>query len=359
MNVHTSLDTESSNDFKVDSDASADANQRSFWKRMQMPFLFSIVPLLVIGGGILYWAFTSQFETTDNAYIQQNVINISPEASGRIVEVYVKENQRVTAGDPLFGIDDSDYRIALADSEAALANAKIRVAQLRSDLAARVADARAKNADVALARETLNRQEELLKRGFTTRAAYEEAVRTLNSTRQQEASAAADAVAARDALTAAGPGTHPLIVAAQAALDKARLNLDRTIVRAPRDGVVSQADRLQVGQQAIADMPAVTLVVSRDSWVEANFKETQIQKMHIGQKAEITIDAFGSHKYPATISGIGAGTGSQFSVLPAQNASGNWIKVVQRVPVRLSFTEMPEFPLTAGLSAKVRVETGR
>lgn len=328
-------------------------------RRWRKPIAFAIVPALVALAGGWYWVTSSRYETTDNAYVQQNVINVSPEVSGRIVEVNVKENQQVKAGDPLFRIDDATYRIALADAEANLANARIRVAQLHSGLSARVADAGAKRADVELARENLNRQQELLKRGFTTQAKYEEATRSLHASRQEEASAQADVVAARDALSAAGPGVHPLILAAQAALDKAKLNLERTVVRAPRDGVVSQTDRLQMGQQAIADLPAVTLVVSGNSWVEANFKETQLENMHIGQKAEIEIDAYGSRSYKAVVTGIGAGTGAQFSVLPAQNATGNWIKVVQRVPVRLKFIEKPEYPLAAGLSAKVTVDVSR
>ncbi len=328
-------------------------------RRWVKPFAYVIVPLLVILTGAYFWIASSYYESTDNAYVQQNVINLSPEVGGRIVEIDVRENQRVKAGDVLFRIDDITYRIALANAEANLADARIKVAQLKSDLNARVADAGAKSADVALASENLGRQSQLLKRGFTTRANYEESVRALNASRQEHASAQADVVSAHDALAAAGPGTHPLIKSAQAALDKARLDLERTVVRAPQDGVISQTDRVQIGQQAIADLPAITLVVAGESWIEANFKETQLGHMHIGQKAKVKIDAFGSHSYRAEVIGIGAGTGSQFSVIPAQNATGNWIKVVQRVPVRIKLLEKPRQPLVAGLSADVTVDITR
>lgn len=359
MNTHARLEPANGAPLPNDVAELSAANMTRLARKWRKPLAFAIVPVLMLAAGGYYWAISHNYETTDNAYVQQNVINLSPEVSGRVVEVLVKENQRVNAGDVLFRIDDTTYRIAFADAEANLAEARIKVSQLRSDFNARVADEGAKNADVRLARENLARQTELLKRGFSTRANYDQAVRALNASQQERVSAQADIVSARDALAAAGPGTHPLIVAAQAALDKARLNLERTAVRAPQGGVVSQADRLQVGQQAIADLSAVTLVVDGNSWIEANFKETQLRHMHIGQKADVEIDAYGSKTYPAIITGIGAGTGSQFSIIPAQNATGNWIKVVQRVPVRLKLLEKPNKPLVAGLSSKVTVDIRR
>jgi membrane fusion protein (multidrug efflux system) len=360
MNTHARLEAETEIEAPFDVRRRFPARRlKRALRRWKKPLLFGSVPLLIAVGGAGMWFASLGVESTDNAYVQQNVVGIAPEVVGTIVEVAVRENQQVKAGDLLFRIDDTPYRIAVANAEAQLADTRIKVAQLHSELNARVADAGAKGADVDLARENLARQTELLKRGFTTRAAYEEAVRALNASQQERASASADVVSARDALTAAGPGTHPLILAAQAALDKARLDLKRTVVRAPQDGVISQTDRLQLGAQALAYTPQVTLVASGDSWVEANFKETQLRDMRVGQKAKVEIDAFDARNYPAVITGIGAGTGSQFSILPAQNATGNWIKVVQRVPVRLRLLEKPDQPLAAGLSATVTVDTSR
>lgn len=355
MNIQSRIESE--NEVPAPRDAGSFALARGRWRREgRKLFAFAVVPLLIVLIGGYMWLTSGRFESTDNAYVRQNVISVSPEVGGRIVQVNVRENQRVRAGDVLFRIDDAQYRIAVANAEASLANARIKVAQLHSELGARVADAGEKNADVALARETLSRQQALLKRGFTTRASYDQAVRALNASQQQRASAAADVSAARDALTGSGPGTHPLILAAQAALDQARLNLARTLVRAPQAGIISQADRVQIGQQAVADLPAVTLVANGDSWIEANFKETQLRKMHVGQKATVKIDAFGGREYEAIITSIGAGTGSEFSIIPAQNATGNWVKVVQRVPVRLHLRRAPDRQLVAGLSTDVTVD---
>jgi membrane fusion protein (multidrug efflux system) len=152
------------------------------------------------------------------------------------------------------------------------------------------------------------------------------------------------------------PGVNPRIAAARAQLDQAMLNLSRTTVRAPAAGIVSQAERLQAGSQLVQGLPALSIVVGDRSWVEANFKETQLNKVRIGQPVEVTIDAYSGLKLKGHVWSFGAGTGSEFSVLPAQNANGNWVKVTQRVPVRIAIDESSPRPLIAGLSADVKVD---
>jgi membrane fusion protein (multidrug efflux system) len=176
--------------------------------------------------------------------------------------------------------------------------------------------------------------------------------------RVQLANAEAGAAQARVKLEtgAAVPGVNPQIAAARAQLDQALLNLKRTEVRAPASGTVSQAERLQVGNQIIQAMPALSIVVNGRTWVEANFKETQLNQIRIGQPAEIEIDAYSGLKLKGHVWSFGAGTGSEFSVLPAQNANGNWVKVTQRVPVRIAIDEASPRPLIAGLSAHVKVD---
>jgi membrane fusion protein (multidrug efflux system) len=197
--------------------------------------------------------------------------------------------------------------------------------------------------------------------GFTTRARLQAAEHALSDARSRVASAQADATKARAALAtgSAAPGINPAIKAGQAQREQAMLNLSRTEVRAPVSGIVSQADRLQPGQMMVQGLPGVTIVASNKSWIEANFKETDLAHMRVGQPAEITFDAYPDLKVRGKVSSIGAGTGSEFSVLPAQNANGNWVKVTQRVPVRISITEKPKRAMIAGLSAHVRIDTDK
>ena len=178
---------------------------------------------------------------------------------------------------------------------------------------------------------------------------------------EQALAAEPEVLSARAALAtgSAAPGVNPAIKAGQAQRDQAMLNLSRTEVRAPVSGIVSQADRLQPGQMMVQGLPGVTIVASNKSWIEANFKETDLAHMRVGQPAEITFDAYPDLKVRGKVSSIGAGTGSEFSVLPAQNANGNWVKVTQRVPVRISITDKPKRAMIAGLSAHVRIDTNK
>ncbi len=214
-----------------------------------------------------------------------------------------------------------------------------------------------------LARDNFNRQASLLKRGFTTRAAYDAANTAYAKAREDEIASGADINAARATAQAAqaalgngGGSVPPAVAAATAQLERARLDLARTEVRAPMAGRITQADRLQPGNLAPQQLPILSIVADRGYWVEANFKETQLAKIRPGQRATIEIDAVPGRKFAAHVVGIGAGTGSQFSLLPAQNATGNWVKVTQRVPVRLSLDEKPDRPLVAGWSADVTVD---
>jgi membrane fusion protein (multidrug efflux system) len=198
-------------------------------------------------------------------------------------------------------------------------------------------------------------------RGFTTRARLQAADKALADARAQLANAQAEAVKARAALAtgAAAPGVNPGVLAGQAQKERAQLDLARTEVRAPVGGKVSSADRLQVGQMMNAGLPALTIVASDRSWVEANFKETDLAHMRVGQPAELTFDAYPDLHLKGHVASIGAGTGSEFSILPAQNANGNWVKVTQRVPVRIAIDAKAARPLIAGLSTHVAIDTSK
>ncbi len=329
-------------------------------RRWLRPALMLALPgALAVGGGYMYLT-GGRYVSTDNAYVQQDKVSISPDVSGRIVEVTVRENQPVHAGDLLFRIDPEPYRIALMQAEAAVANARLQVAQLRSGVRASSAGVEGARAAVAFQQETYARQEQLLKQGFTTRARFQEAQNDLQDARAKLAAAQAEAERARVAV-AGGTNLpidkHPQVLAALAQRDKAALDLARTEVKAPGDGIVSQTDRLQIGQVVAAGLPVVSLVGGRGIWIEANYKETDLDNMRPGQPADIELDAYPELALHGHVASIGAGTGSEFSVLPAQNANGNWVKVVQRVPVRIALDTTADRPLLAGLSANVTVDT--
>lgn len=336
-------------------DAPAAPAPRRRWLR---PVLLVSVPLLLAAIGLALWLTSGRTVSTDNAYVQQDKVQVTAEVGGRIVEVNVAENQRVRQGDVLFRIDPEPYRIAVEQARAALAAAQVEVQTLQADYRGTGADIEGARVAIQSAQEDFDRQAELMRRGFTTRARYQAAEHALEQARVQLSNAQASAEEARAKLAtgAAVPGVNPRIAAARAQLDQALLNLSRTTVRAPAAGIVSQADRLQVGSQLVSGLPALSIVVGDRAWVEANFKETQLNKMRVGQPAEITIDAYSGLTLKGHVASIGAGTGSEFSVLPAQNANGNWVKVTQRVPVRLAIDEASPRPLIAGLSADVTVD---
>lgn len=319
--------------------------------------LMLVVPLLLLAAGLYVWMTSGQSVSTDNAYVQQDKVSISADVTGRVLEVGPAESQAVKRGDVLIRIAPRPFEIALAEAEANLANARLQVAELRSGTTGKQADVAGKRDGVAFAKVELERQQKLFKDGFATRArvqAAEFAVATANS---EYSSAVADAASARAAANGGGSGTHPLVLAAMAARDKAAFELSRTIIKAPADGIASQTDKVLPGQVIVSGVPTMSVVMSGRRWIEANFKETDLERMRVGQRAVVKLDAYPGTPIEGRVESIGAGTGSEFSVLPAQNATGNWVKVVQRVPVRISLSDEAGVPLIAGLSATVRVET--
>jgi len=339
--------------------AAAEAREEQAVRRRWLrPMLMLSVPLILAGAAGYVWLTGGQYVSTDNAYVNQDKVSISADVAGRIVEVAVRENQPIKAGDLLFRIDPDPYRIALQQSDAALAAAHVQVNTLSTDSGGAAADIASARADIALAQATYDRQTELMKRGFTTRASLDTAAHELAAAKAQLATAQASAARARSQMGSGSAlsGSPAAIQAALAQRAKAELDVKRTAVRAPVDGTVSQASRLQVGQMMMTGLPAVSIVQSDRSWVDANFKETDIDRMRVGQPAEVTFDAYKDLKLKGHVESIGAGTGSQFSVLPAQNATGNWVKVTQRVPVRIAIDEKSPRQLIAGLSAVVKVD---
>lgn len=327
------------------------------WRRIA---IMASVPVVLLAIGGYLWLSGGRYAETDNAYVQQSKIVVTPQVSGRIIEAPVRENDTVAAGAMLFRIDPAPYQIALDSADAALASARLQVEELRAAYQQAVAATKAAEDDVTFLQKALDRQSGLLAKGVATQAAFDSAENALHSAQQGLAQANQRVASALSAL--GGDATiptdnHPAVLAAKAQRDQATLNLANTTVTAPEAGIIAQADRLLVGQQVSPATSVLTLVETGDAWVEANFKETDLNRMVPGQAATISVDAYPGHEFAAEVASIGAGTGSEFSVLPAQNATGNWVKVVQRVPVRIRFTELPDgLSMRTGLSANVSVD---
>lgn len=340
---------------KIESATADEALERPRRRARRRLIVMLAVPVLILALGLYFWATGGRTVSTDNAEVNAHVVSVAPEVGGKIVQVAVAENQQVKAGDLLYRIDPAPFRIALLQADAAVGNARLEVAQLQGGYASKVASVGTRGSDVLLAQQNYDRQAALLAKGFTTRANFDAARAALNAARSDRAAAQSDAAAAAAMVGTGQTGGHPQIEAAMAVRDKAALDLARTTVRAPIDGVISQTDRLNVGQLAVQMLSNVS-VVGGGYWIEANFKETQLARIRVGQPAQIELDAIPGRTFRAHVSGIGAGTGAQFALLPAQNATGNWVKVTQRVPVRLTLDDDPGRPLVAGWSAHVTIE---
>jgi membrane fusion protein, multidrug efflux system len=321
-------------------------------KGFMRTFLILIVPALLLLGGAYYWMTSGGKVSTDDAQVKQDIVSVSPQVSGQVVQAFVRNGSHVNRGDLLFRIDPQPYRVALEQAEGQLASAQLQTQVLRTTAAGTSGDITGAEANLAIKRNALARQQALLKQGFTTRANYDDALNDVRSAETQLSDARARAA---NASAAVAPGEQPQVAQAQAAVDKAKLDLGRTEVRAPMDGTIENADKLQVGQMAVLGLGMVSLVHSTSAWVEANFKEKDVGRMVPGGRATIEVDAYGGQKFEGDIQSIGAGTGSEFSLLPAQNANGNWVKVTQRVPVRIAFNGTPSRPMIAGLSVTATV----
>jgi len=321
-------------------------------KRFLRPLLMFIVPALLLIGGGYYWLASGGSVSTDDAQVKQDIVSVSPQVTGQVVETFVRNGAQVKRGQLLFRVDPQPFRVALEQAEGQLAAARLQTTQLRTQAAGTGADIIGEQANLAIKRNALGRQQALLKKGFTTRADYDDALNEVRTAEQQLADARARSA---NASAAIAPGEQPSVAQAQAAVDKAKLDLSRTDIRAPMDGVVENADNLQVGQMAVTGLGMLSLVHSKSAWVEANFKERDVGRMVRGQSAKVEVDAYPGVDCPAHVQSVGAGTGSEFSLLPAQNANGNWVKVTQRVPVRIAFECETPKPMIAGLSVTATV----
>jgi len=339
----------------------------------------TLVAAAVVIGGIGYGAYyalvANHFEHTDNAYVQANVVQITPQVGGTVVAIAADDTDKVKAGQVLVKLDQADARVALDQAQAQLAQTVREVrtlfannGSLEAQIRLRQADVTRTQTEVARAQDDVSRRAPLLASGAVGKEEYNHATAQLAAARSAQAGAESALSAAREQLMSnqsLTDGTtvdqHPNVARAAARVRETYLALQRAALPAPVDGYVAKRS-VQVGQRVQAGSPVMALVTLDQPWVDANFKESQLQRIRIGQPATLTADVYGQKvTYHGKVVGLGAGTGAAFSLLPAQNATGNWIKVVQRVPVRLSLdeAEVKAHPLRVGLSMEVEVDVAQ
>lgn len=337
--------------------------------------LISVASVVVIAGlawSAYEWLVASHYESTDNAYVQGNVIQITPQIGGTVTAILADDTDFVKAGQPLVQLDPTDARVALEQAGANLAQTVRQVrtlyannATLSAQIASRQADANRAQTDLARAEDDLSRRQSLVANGAVSREELNHAQTQVANARSGLAAAQAAVVAAREQLAsnqAMTEGTsleqHPSVQAAAARVREAWLASQRAALPAPVDGIIAKRT-VQLGQRVAAGTPMMSIIALNQVWVDANFKEVQLRNIRIGQPVMLTADVYGRKvEYQGTVAGLGAGTGAAFALLPAQNATGNWIKVVQRVPVRVALDpqQVARNPLRVGLSMDATVD---
>jgi membrane fusion protein (multidrug efflux system) len=330
------------------------------WQRARLPLLIA-GPVIVLALAVYFYMSGGRYEKTDDAYVMAARTPISANVPGRVVELAVHDNQTVHRGDLLYRLDDAPFRIYVEEAQAQLATATLQVESLKATYLQRQADLASAQETLAFQQSELDRQKRLIASGIASQAQVDRAAHALDEARsrltgmQHEITGVIAQLGGNPQIE---PAKHPAVLQAQAALDRARLNLSYTRITAPSDGIVTRVEQLQIGSYVAASTPVFALVSTHDVWLEANFKEDQLGHMRAGQAASIRIDSYPGRTFKGKVASVSPGTGSQFSMLPAENATGNWVKVVQRLPVRIELEDLdPAYPLHAGLSANVNVDT--
>lgn len=326
---------------------------------MKKPARIAFAILLAIAtaaGGGWYWQHAARFRSTDNAYMNADLVQVTSQVNGPVVAVHVREGQPVQAGQALFDIDPEPYQVALAQAKAKLAEAQQGARQSRTDVSANDAAVRQAQADLTNAKAAAQRTRSLVQQKFLAHQADDNAQARVQVAEAALAQAEAKLAGAKVHVARVGEAT-PAVLAARAAVAQAELDLKRTRVVAAREGWIVNLT-LVPGTSVVAYRPLFALVARGSFWIDANFKETELPGIQPGQPAEVAIDMLPGQRYRGVVDVIGNGTGAAFSLLPAQNATGNWVKVTQRVPVRIRFTgEDANLPFRVGASAQVTVQT--
>jgi membrane fusion protein, multidrug efflux system len=341
----------------------AEVPRRAGFKRRSVRLLLLLVlPAAALAvAGYLYLV-GGRYAGTEDAYTKADTVQISADVSARVVAIEVEDNQRVKAGDVLFRLDDEAFHIALAKAEAKLAHTRNDLSALQASYHQKQTELKSADADLGYWSAELNRQQKLATQGFAPKSTLDQTRRSFDMAQALVAGdrRAIEAIAAQlDGDPDLPVEQHAAYKEALAERDQAALDLKHTIVRAPADGVVGQVPNLQVGNYLNAGTAAFNLVRTDRIWIEADMKETDLTYVRIGQPVSVTIDAYPGREWKGKVASLSPASGNELSVLPAQNASGNWVKIVQRIPVRIELEPGVKAPrLGAGMSAVIEIDTG-
>jgi membrane fusion protein (multidrug efflux system) len=331
-------------------------------RRWPRRILLLIGPLLVLAVGAYFYATGGRFVGTDNAYLKAYMVSVSADISGRVVDVMVHENQKVAPGTALFHLDEEPLRIALAEAQANLAVVRNDIDAEKAAYRQAQEQLKIAQSNVAFAEREYQRREKLVAQKIISESEFDESRNTYQVALREAGSVRQDMQRILSELAGdpeIDPTIHPRYREAEAQVAEAELDLRRAVVVAPTAGIVSKIDGLRPGDYVTAGQPAFSIVADDSLWVEANLKDTDLTYVRPGQIVTVEVDSYPGRVWQARVDSIGAATGSEFSLLPPQNATGNWVKVVQRVPVRLVLDDSgDDAPLRAGMSAVVSIDTG-
>ena len=330
-------------------------------QRLRRPLLI-LFPVILAALGTTYYLAEEPYVSTNDAFVRAAKESVNARVAGQVVEIAVKDNQHVQRGQLLFRIDPEPYQIAIDEAEARLGSARLQIDELKATWRQQRAELQSASDSADFDQREYARRKALVTDGWTPREVFDRADTTLKVARQHVTSIEhqiANVVAALNGDPNIEIDRHPTVRAAKAQLDRAQLDLSYATVAAPDDGIVTRVDDLQVGDFVNPGAAVFSMLSSRRIWIEANFRETGLTHMRPGQEAAIDVDAFPDRTFKAHVVSMSPGTGSDFAVLPPENATGNWVKVVQRLPVRLELDEIdPNRPLFSGISVTARVDTG-
>jgi len=325
--------------------------------------LLVIVPLIALAVGSYFYLMSGRYISTDNAYVGAQKVLITPDISGKIAKITVAEGQRVNAGDPLIEIDPEPFRIAATQAEARLAGVRTDFANLKTNYASTARRITLARETVDLKQRDVERKTTLLSNKSGSQMDTDNALNAVVTAKTQLEMLEQQQEAIKNQLLGDPElpiEKYPPYAQAGAALDQAKRDLDHTVLRAPIAGIATQVASIQMGRYVSAGTPVFSLVDDAKPWVDANPKETDITHLKVGQPVAISVDTFPGRSFRGVVAAVSPGTGAQFAILPPQNASGNWVKVVQRVPLRIEFDPTEDVrDLRAGMSVTVEIDTGR